>query len=254
MLNVLQRRYPNVRVIIYPSAVQGSEAPAQLIRGLRYFNEAKNVDVIIIARGGGSLEDLWPFNDEGLARAIYESGIPVISAVGHETDFSISDFVADLRAPTPSAAAELAVPEKTALKERLTLYERSLVNSLMMRLKRERERIAALSSARSLIRPYERVDALRQQLDGRLRELALLGRSKLEKQRSALAGMAGRLDALSPLTVLSRGYALVQKEDGGVVKSIRAIAPGEMIMVRVADGRFGAKVEKPLDAFPDIIG
>jgi len=254
MLNVLQRRYPNVRVIIYPSAVQGSEAPAQLIRGLRYFNEAKNVDVIIIARGGGSLEDLWPFNDEGLARAIYESGIPVISAVGHETDFSISDFVADLRAPTPSAAAELAVPEKTALKERLTLYERSLVNSLMMRLKRERERIAALSSARSLIRPYERVDALRQQLDGRLRELALLGRSKLEKQRSALAGMAGRLDTLSPLTVLSRGYALVQKEDGGVVKSIRAIAPGEMIMVRVADGRFGAKVEKPLDAFPDIIG
>jgi len=254
MLNILQRRYPNVRVIIYPSAVQGVEAPAQLIRGLKYFNDAKNVDVIIVARGGGSLEDLWPFNDEGLARAIYESSIPVVSAVGHETDFSISDFVADLRAPTPSAAAELVVPEKSALKERLAIYERSLVNSLMMRLKRERERIAALSSARSLTRPYEKIDALRQQLDGRLRELALIGRSKLEKHRSLLASLAGRLDALSPLTVLSRGYAIVQREDGGIVKSIRTITPGDRIMIRVADGKFGAKVEKPMEAFPDKIG
>lgn len=254
MLNVLQRRYPNVRVIIYPSAVQGVEAPAQLIRGLKYFNDVKNVDVIIIARGGGSLEDLWPFNDEGLARAIYESDIPVISAVGHETDFSISDFVADLRAPTPSAAAELAVPEKSALKERLAIYERSLANSLLMRLKRERERIAALSSARSLTRPYERIDALRQQLDGRLRELAWIGRTKLDKHRAVLASLAGRLDALSPLTVLSRGYAIVQKEAGSVVKSIKTIMPGDRITVRVADGKFGARVEKPMEAFPDKIG
>lgn len=254
MLNVLQRRYPNIRVILYPSAVQGIDAPAQLVRGIRYFNDVKNVDVIILARGGGSLEDLWPFNDEGLARAIYESGIPVISAVGHETDFSISDFVADLRAPTPSAAAELVIPEKTAMKERLTIYEKSLVNSLLSGLKRERERIKGLSSARSLTRPYERVDSLRQLLDGRLRELVLLGRSKLEKHRSVLGNLAGRLDALSPLTVLSRGYAIAQKEDGTVIKSIRGLKPGDRITVRVAEGRFGAIYEQALEAFPDEIG
>lgn len=253
MMNVMLRRYPNVRVIIYPSLVQGEEAPAQLIRGLKYFNAEKNVDVVILARGGGSLEDLWPFNDEGLARAIHESEIPVISAVGHETDFSISDFVADLRAPTPSAAAELVVPEKSALKERLAIYEKSLVNSLLMRLKRERERLAGLSSARSLTRPYERVDALRQQLDGRFRELVLLSRSELEKHRSALGSLAGRLDALSPLTVLSRGYAIAQREDGSIIKSIKAMKSGDRITVRVADGRFGAHIEEVLEAFPDKI-
>lgn len=253
MMNVMLRRYPNVRVIIYPSLVQGEEAPAQLIRGLKYFSAEKNVDVVILARGGGSLEDLWPFNDEGLARAIHESEIPVISAVGHETDFSISDFVADLRAPTPSAAAELVVPEKSALKERLAIYEKSLVNSLLMRLKRERERLAGLSSARSLTRPYERVDALRQQLDGRFRELVLLSRSELEKHRSALGSLAGRLDALSPLTVLSRGYAIAQREDGSIIKSIKAMKSGDRITVRVADGRFGAHIEEVLEAFPDKI-
>jgi len=251
MLNILQRRFPNIRVIIYPSAVQGIDAPAQLIRGIRYFNEAKNVEVIIIGRGGGSIEDLWQFNDEGLARAIYESEIPVVSAVGHETDFSISDFVADLRAPTPSAAAELVVPEKAVLKERLMMYERSLASSLLMRLKHERERLAGLSSARCITRPLERVYTLRQQLDGKLRELALLGRSQLERRRSALGGLAGRLDALSPLTVLSRGYAIVQKEDGSVVKSVRNLGKGDRITVRVADGRFGALFEKALEAFPD---
>lgn len=254
MLNILQRRYPNIRVIIYPSAVQGPEAPVQLIRGIRHFNEAQNVDVIIIGRGGGSIEDLWPFNDEGLARAIHESGIPVISAVGHETDFSISDFVADLRAPTPSAAAELVIPEKALLKERLAIYEKNLVSSLLMKLKRERERIAGLSSARSIARPFERIYTLRQQLDGKHRELILIGRSKLERRRSALGSLAGRLDALSPLTVLSRGYAIVQKADGSVVKSIQTMKPGERITVRVADGRFKALFEEALEAFPDRVG
>lgn len=251
MLNILQRRYPNVRVIIYPSPVQGSDAAPQLAAGIRYFNEKKNVDVIIIGRGGGSIEDLWPFNDEGLALAIYESEIPVISAVGHETDFSISDFVADLRAPTPSAAAELAVPEKKVLKERLMIYEKNLANSLLMRLKRERERISRLSSSRCIARPYERVDPLRQQLDGKLRELTLITKTRLEKQRSRLAGLAGRLDALSPLTVLSRGYAIAQKEDGSVIKSVKNMTAGERISVRVADGRFAAVFDRVLDSFPD---
>lgn len=254
ILNVLQRRYPNIRVIIYPSAVQGNDAPAQLARGIRYFNGERNVDVIILARGGGSIEDLWPFNDEGLAYAIYDSQIPIISAVGHETDFSISDFVADLRAPTPSAAAELAVPEKAVMKERLIIYEKNLISSLLMKLKRERERIAGLSSARSLTRPFERVDSLRQQMDGRLRELVLISKSNLDRHRSALGNMAGRLDALSPLTVLSRGYAIVQKEDGSVIKSVKTMKPGDRITIRVAGGRFGALFEKALDAFPDKMG
>ncbi len=254
ILNVLQRRYPNIRVIIHPSAVQGTDAPAQLARGIRYFNDERNVDVIILARGGGSIEDLWPFNDEGLAQAIHDSEIPIISAVGHETDFSISDFVADLRAPTPSAAAELVVPEKAAMKERLMIYEKNLIASLLMKLKQERERIASLSSARSLVRPYERVDSLRQLMDGRLRELILISRSNLDKHRSALGNMAGRLDALSPLTVLSRGYAIVQKEDGSVIKSIKTMKPGDRITIRVAGGRFGALFEKALEAFPDKMG
>ena len=146
------------------------------------------------------------------------------------------------------------VPEKAAMKERLMIYEKNLIASLLMKLKQERERIASLSSARSLVRPYERVDSLRQLMDGRLRELILISRSNLDKHRSALGNMAGRLDALSPLTVLSRGYAIVQKEDGSVIKSIKTMKPGDRITIRVAGGRFGALFEKALEAFPDKMG
>ena len=243
MINVLERRYTNSRLIIYPSAVQGADAAIQLSKGILYFNSRQDVDVIILARGGGSLEDLWPFNDERLARAVFESKIPVISAVGHETDFSISDFIADLRAPTPSAAAEMVMPEKSMMRDRISVSEKRLIGSLVNAMKRERERISRLSGARSLTRPFERVDSLRQKLDGSMRELVLVANSRLEKHRSALNLLAGRLDALSPLTVLARGYAIARKEDGNVIRSVSALNRGDRIIVTVADGKFGCRFE-----------
>lgn len=246
IINILSRRYPNSRVIIYPSAVQGPEAALQLAKGIMYFNGAGTVDVIILARGGGSMEDLWPFNDERLARAVYESRIPIISAVGHETDFSISDFVSDLRAPTPSAAAELVMPEKEAMRERLSVCRKRLTEYLRNALKRERERMNRLMGARSLTRPYERIDVLRQKLDGSLRELSRAARASLDKHRSRLNLLAGRLDALSPLTVLSRGYAIARREDGSVIKSVEGLIRGERITVAVSDGKFGCRYEERL--------
>lgn len=244
--NILNRRYPNNRVILYPSAVQGTEAPAQLINGIKCFNSLKNVDVIILARGGGSLEDLWAFNDERLALVIAESEIPVISAVGHETDFSISDFVADLRAPTPSAAAELVVPEKHILTDRLEIYKKRLTGSLLQRLKKERERIHKISRSKSLIRPLDSINQKRQMIDSLERSLGLLGKARVERLRAALGIAAGKLNALSPLTVLSRGYGVIKKEDGTIVRSVKGLEPGDRLVIRVADGEFSALHEKTL--------
>lgn len=244
--NVLNRRYPNSRVILYPSAVQGAEAPAQLINGIKCFNSLRNVDVIILARGGGSLEDLWAFNDEGLALAIAESEIPIISAVGHETDFSISDFVADLRAPTPSAAAELAVPEKKVLTDKLDTYKKRLTNSLFQRLKKERERMHKITRSRSLTRPLDFINQKRQVIDSLERNLSLHGKARVERFRTSLRIAAGKLDALSPLTVLSRGYGMIKKEDGTTVRSVKGLIPGDRLVVTVADGKFSALHEKTL--------
>ncbi len=243
---ILNRRYPNARVVIYGSAVQGAEAPAQLIRGIRCFNAMKNVEVIILARGGGSLEDLWPFNDENLALAIVESEIPVISAVGHETDYSIADFAADLRAPTPSAAAEMVMPEKKVLKEGLRNLEKRLSISLNNRLRREREKLVRLENARSLQRPLEMVDRKRQHLDVLERNLIQQNQIGLDRVKSVLREAAGRLNALSPLTVLSRGYAVAQTEEGTLIRSSRALKPGDKLILTVSDGKFQGIYEKPL--------
>ncbi len=247
ILNVLGRRFDNARVIIYPSAVQGADAPAQLVKGIGYFNDRRNVDVIIIARGGGSLEDLWAFNDERLAKAIYESKLPVISAVGHETDFSISDFVADLRAPTPSAAAELVMPEKRVLKERVEFLQKRLSNALVNALKRERQRILRLSSSRSIIKPFEVVDRKRLMLDSVYRHMLLIHKSCMQTHRGRLQVLAGRLDALSPLTVLARGYAVAQGEDGSLITSVKALKTGDRIKLTLAEGKCWSRFESPID-------
>jgi len=246
--NILNRRYPNNRVILYPSAVQGTDAPAQLIRGIKRFNELKNVDVIILARGGGSLEDLWAFNDEGLAMAIAGSEIPVISAVGHETDFSISDFVADLRAPTPSAAAELVIPEKRVIIDRLENYKKRLAGSLARKLTKERERMDKMAKSRCFRRPLDFINQKRQAIDSLDRNLALHGRALTERFRSQFRVAAGRLNALSPLTVLSRGYSVVRKEDGTIVRSVSGLEPGDRLIVKVADGEFAALHEKTISS------
>jgi exodeoxyribonuclease VII large subunit len=243
---ILNRRYYNTRLIVYGSAVQGAEAPTQLIEGIRYFNKKKNVDVIILARGGGSLEDLWPFNDEKLAIAISQSEIPVISAVGHETDFSISDFVADLRAPTPSAAAELVMPEKKALKDALSLVEKRLINCLTNGLKRERDRLARLQSARSLQKPLDIINQKRQSMDTIERNLILLGRTGLERARNSLKTAVAQLNALSPLTVLSRGYGVIHDVDGRLIRSVKKLKSGDKLVITMTDGKFEAVCDKLL--------
>ena len=244
IIQVLSRRYPNTRIIVYGSAVQGTEAPAQLIKGIKYFNSKKNVDVIILARGGGSLEDLWPFNDEALAITISESEIPIISAVGHETDFSISDFVADLRAPTPSAAAELVMPEKKALKEALTTNEKRLFNYLSYNLKKERDRLSRLQSVRSLQKPLEVINQKRQSVDTLEKNLALQGRTGLDRARNSLKTVVAQLNALSPLTVLSRGYGVIQYEDGKLMRSVKGLKSGDKLIITMTDGKFSAVCDK----------
>ena len=246
IINVLTRRYSNCRIILYGSAVQGKEAPSEIIRGINLFNELKNVDVIILARGGGSLEDLWPFNDEELAKAIVASEIPVISAVGHETDYTISDFAADLRAPTPSAAAELVMPEKRAMKEQLSIFYKRLNTSLLNRLNHEKNRLQRLSEARSLIKPSEQLNQRRQYLDMLERNLLDRSRYKLENLKSDLKVLAGKLDALSPLTVLSRGYSVTQNKSGEMIRSVKQMRPGEELIITVCDGKFQAVYDKTL--------
>ncbi len=246
IIHVLSRRYPNTRIIVYGSAVQGTEAPAQLIKGVKYFNLKKNVDVIIIARGGGSLEDLWPFNDEALALTISESEIPIISAVGHETDFSISDFVADLRAPTPSAAAELVIPEKKALKEALATNEKRLSNYLSYNLKKERDRLSRLQSARSLQKPLEIINQKRQGLDTLEKNLILQGTTGLDRIRNSLKTIVAQLNALSPLTVLSRGYGVIQHEDGKLIRSVKELKAGDKLIITITDGKFSTVCDKVL--------
>lgn len=243
---ILNRRYPNTRIVVYGSAVQGNEAPAQLSEGIRYFNTKKSVEVIILARGGGSLEDLWSFNDEGLAIAISKSEIPIISAVGHETDFSISDFAADLRAPTPSAAAELVMPEKKALKDTLVLFEKRLFNCLAYGLKKERDRLSRMQSVRGLQKPFDIVNQKRLALDTLERNLIIQGRTGLERARTSLKTVTAQLNALSPLTVLSRGYGVIQDEDGKLIRSVKRLKSGDKLVITMTDGKFQAVCDKLL--------
>ncbi|MBR4206119.1 MAG: exodeoxyribonuclease VII large subunit [Clostridia bacterium] len=236
MINVTGRRFPAAKILLYPSLVQGAEAPAQLIAGIKVFNERCPVDVIIIGRGGGSIEDLWAFNDEGLARAVASSRIPVISAVGHETDFTICDFAADMRAPTPSAAAELAVPDTGELRGKLEhLIEREAA-ILAARLQRCRERLGQLAERRVLTDPASVVEDRRMLLDHLTDGLCRVETKRLENKRASLREEAAKLGALNPLAVLSRGYSAVYKEDGALVKEISNLTPGESARIVTVGG------------------
>jgi exodeoxyribonuclease VII large subunit len=236
MINVCGRRFPAAKLILYPSLVQGPGAPAELIAGMQYFNASHSVDVIIIGRGGGSIEDLWAFNDEGLARVIAASKIPVISAVGHETDFTICDFVADRRAPTPSAAAELAVPDTAELKRKIQNIVSREANVLYSMLKIRRDKLDTLSNTRAMTNPMNVIDD-RRMLTGMLTErLVHAEENCVQKQRAELAKEAGRLDALNPLSVIARGYSAVYKTDGKLVKSIDDVLPGDHIEFKTLGG------------------
>ncbi|MBR7112436.1 MAG: exodeoxyribonuclease VII large subunit [Clostridia bacterium] len=244
MIDILGRRFPLVRVILYPALVQGQGAAASVASGIRFFNEKMPVDVMIVGRGGGSIEDLWAFNEEVLARAVAASSIPVISAVGHETDVTLCDFVADLRAPTPSAAAELAVPDLVELKRLLGVRASYLVRMLSSRIEAARGAVNALAAARSLRSPVAYIDDKRmaltylsEKLDGGVR-LALL------KQKNRFSSLCSKLEALNPLGVLLRGYAVVFDEQGSALSGIGQIECGSNVFVRLSDGTFEATVIK----------
>ncbi len=242
MINVSGRRFPLAELVLYPSLVQGDGAPAQLIRGLEVFNSTCPVDVIILGRGGGSLEDLWAFNDEALARAIFASRVPVISAVGHETDFSISDFVADLRAPTPSAAAELAMPEAGEVKRKLhnVIDRMSLVTE--NRIKNLRRSLDALASCPQMQSQMRLIDDRRMAVLNLDREMENRMKSLMERKKSRLLQGAASLDALSPLAVMSRGYSALFDEKGGSIYKNEQIKAGDRVSVRLSDGTAKAEI------------
>jgi exodeoxyribonuclease VII large subunit len=243
ILNVLRRRYPLAEVILAPTPVQGEGAPEGIVAALQALNDLGDVDVIIVARGGGSLEELWAFNDEGVARAIAASGLPVISGVGHETDFTIADFVADVRAPTPSAAAELVAPDVAALRQQIAAQRSRLAELTQGRLTAARARLAQETRVLGRYSPRAMVDRQRQRLDDLARVLSSHLAHNLVVQRERLASRSRQLVALGPFATLERGYAIVTHQASGrIVARVAQVTTGDALAVRVSDGSFGAAV------------
>jgi len=242
MLRILKKRYPLTEVRLLPVRVQGVEAPGEIAAAIRYANYHKLADLLIVGRGGGSIEDLWAFNDELVAHAIYESEIPVISAVGHEPDVTISDYVADLRAATPSNGAELAVPDQDALRQNLDSIESAMVASLNRQLKGARQHLKMLSSSPALQSPTGYLDQRRKSLEMLQTRLVSAQSRNVEKKRRQFVGAVSKIDALSPLKVLTRGYALVRTDSGEVLKSVHQVQSGDRITVNLSNGRINAAV------------
>lgn len=242
IIHVATRRYPIAKLVLFPSLVQGEDAPGELIRGVEYFNLTDSADVIIIGRGGGSIEDLWAFNDEALARTIYNSHIPIISAVGHEVDYTICDFVADVRAATPSAAAEIATPDISELKRNIASYSRSICSDINDIILQNRALLDSLSKSRALTEPGELTRALKERISANAKNINLFFNATFERRRGDFNALCGRLGALNPLAVLSRGYGAVFDGEGKVVKSVEGLNVGEKIKVRLSDGSFDADI------------
>ncbi len=288
MIQIIQRRFENISILLYPVRVQGEGAPEEIVEGIRFFNRMKKADVIIVGRGGGSIEDLWAFNDERVARAIYHSKIPIISAVGHETDFTISDFVADLRAPTPSAAAELVVKDKKDLLKHLQYLRNrlehqmasileevrgdlssltkslgdpkkriengllrldDLVNrsrrALLWEIKRKLEGSLHLTQRLELRSPLERIRSLRSSLSGLRNRLDRMMEYSIEIRKQALKGMLGKLDSLSPLAILERGYSITRKLPLlKILKDVREVGVGDRVEVKLHRGTLLCGIEE----------
>ncbi len=244
IINVLTRRFSYADVVLYPVLVQGENAAESIATAIRYFNETKGADVLIVGRGGGSIEDLWAFNEEVVAREIYRSEIPIVSAVGHEIDFTISDFVADLRAPTPSAAAELVVPSQTELNEKFQNVYRRLYSQAERILEQGRLRVKSLSERPSLQNPMLKVEEERIYLDRLTQDMTVAASRILEQKKQGLGVAASKLDGLSPLGVLSRGFSVAKGEDGTVIDSVSQIKAGDDMTVMVKDGRILATVKE----------
>lgn len=236
MLRILSARYPLCKVVILPVRVQGVEAPPEICGAIRYVNTHRLADLIITGRGGGSIEDLWAFNDERVAREIYRSQIPVISAVGHEPDVTISDFVADLRAATPSNAAELAVPDQSELRERLRAMESAMVQRMQRQTKLSRQRLESAARSRVLQSPVAYVQDRRVLLDYLTKSLAASTQRIAGRCRQRQAALAAGLDAMSPLKVLARGYSVTLNENQTIVKSVKELSVGSQLTLRLCDG------------------
>ena len=242
MLRILKKRYPLSQVRLLPVRVQGTEAPGEIAAAIGYANHFQLADLLIVGRGGGSIEDLWAFNDERVAHAIYQSKIPVISAVGHEPDVTISDYVADLRAATPSNAAELAVPDQDALRQSLDVMSATMASTLNGRLISARRHLNVLASSPALRSPTGYLDQKRQNLD-RLQERMLSAQMRsIDRKKQGFIGLTAKLDAMSPMKVLTRGYAMTQTDSGDVIRSVKQTAPGDPIRISLSDGRIEATV------------
>lgn len=242
MINVTGRRWPTAKILLYPSLVQGAEAPASLCRGLECLNALDACDVIIIGRGGGSIEDLWAFNDESVVRAVAASRIPVISAVGHETDFTLCDFAADLRAPTPSAAAELAVPDRNEIKMRLDDSFSRVENAFGQYVFLKKNQLKNLSKQLELSSPTTRLESEKKALDFKYRIIERSMCELLRKDGDRLRILVGKLEAMNPLAVLSRGYSLTRRLDGSLVASVEDISEGERVSLLLSDGSADAQI------------
>ena len=244
MIRILSRRWPMTKVLLLPVRVQGVEAPPEIAGAIRYANEFEVADLIITGRGGGSIEDLWAFNDERVARAIYDSRIPVISAVGHEPDVTISDYVADRRASTPSNAAEIAVPDRREIAELLSSYDIRSSQALRRQLLQLSERLEAYRNKQVLRDPTAQFDNRRMELD-RLRDRMLTAEERtLSRSRERFVALTAALDAMSPLRVLSRGYAIASNDSGRCVRSVRELEAGEKLSLRFTDGSADCLVEQ----------
>ena len=242
MLRILRKRYPLTKVVLLPVRVQGVEAPGEIAAAIRYANYYKLADLLIVGRGGGSIEDLWAFNDERVAYAIYESRIPVISAVGHEPDVTISDFVADLRAATPSNAAELAVPDQDALLQQLDAMSAAMATAMGRQLKAARQHLDVLSASPALRSPTGYLDKKGQDLELLKNRLISAENQHISRNNQKFIALTAKLDAMSPLKVLTRGYAVAENSKGEILRSVRQIKAGEKITVSLSDGSLTAKV------------
>lgn len=242
IINVSTRRNPNVNIRLYPVPVQGSGAGEKIAEGIEFMNKNKLADVLIIGRGGGSIEDLWPFNEEVVARAIFNSEIPIISAVGHETDFTIADFVADLRAPTPSAAAELAVANIDDVRENLRAYNNRYKVSLKKKIELMKMSYEKCMTRQAFKNPTQKINEQYMLIDMKVKSLQNSILLKIKEDKTKFVKEVAKLDALSPLKTLTRGYSIISKQDGRIAKEVKDLSQGEKVSIRLSDGKVDAQV------------
>lgn len=241
IINIISRRFPVAEIILYPVLVQGENCASSVISALDYFEKNKNVDVIILGRGGGSIEDLWGFNNEDLARKIYSLTIPTISAVGHEIDFTISDFVSDMRAPTPSAAAEICVPDINELKRKIDNVKNYIKMNLDKKINQGYERLNSLKNSKVLLNPVAAIEIKRMTLDFQTDGLLNSQKIRLSKEKEKFSALASKLEALNPMSILLRGYSVSKNKDGKVIESVVDVNKGDFIEIDLKDGKLNCQ-------------